>query len=284
MNRKWTYSLAALALGVLAVAGTGCEKLRARDQLNKGVQAFRNAKYPEAVERFKTAVQLDPTFPVARLYLATAYMSQYIPGAESPDNLQMATAAKQNFQKVLEQDPRNEVALASMASLNYQEAGGIQDVARKMAKLDEAQEWYLKLSSVSPTNKEALYSLGVIAWAKWYQAIGTARANAGMKPEDPGPLKDKKAREELRAKYWTIIDGGLKNLQKALEVDRSYDDAMAYLNLLYRERADLAETPADYRNDIAQADNWLQKALDTRKMKAGTGTADTAGAAAEPAK
>ncbi len=283
MNRKWTYSLAALALGILAVAGTGCEKLRARDQLNKGVQAFRNAKYPEAVERFKTAVQLDPTFPVARLYLATAYFSQYIPGAESPDNLQMAAAAKQNFQKVLEQDPRNEVALASMASLNYQEAGGIKDSGQRMTKLDEAREWYVKLASVYPGNKEALYSLGVIAWAKWYPAIQTARVKAGMSAEDPGPLKDKKAREELRAKYWTMIDEGLKNLQKALEIDKNYDDAMAYLNLLYRERADLAESPVEYRNDVDQADNWLQRALDTRKMKAGTATTDTAGAA-EPAK
>jgi Tfp pilus assembly protein PilF len=282
MNRKWIYSLAALALGVLAVAGTGCEKLRARDQLNKGVQAFRNAKYPEAVERFKTAVQLDPTFPVARLYLATAYMSQYVPGGPSPDNLQMAVAAKQNFLKVLEQDPRNEVALASMASLNYQESGGIQDVDQKMAKLDEAQQWYVKLAAVNPSNKEALYSLGVIAWAKWYQAFGPARVKAGMKPEDPGPIKDKKVREELRGKYWTIIGDGLTNLQKALDIDKNYDDAMAYLNLLYRERADLAESPQEYKDDIAQADNWLQRALDTRKMKAGTTTAETT--AAEPAK
>ncbi|HPQ15598.1 MAG TPA: tetratricopeptide repeat protein, partial [Bryobacteraceae bacterium] len=268
MNRKWTYSLAALALS-LAVAGAGCEKLKARDQLNKGVQAFRNAKYAEAVERFKTAVQLDPTFPVARLYLATAYMSQYIPGAESPDNLKMAAAAKENFLKVLEQDPRNEVALASMASLHYQEAGGIQDLDAKMAKLDEAREWYLKLVDVSPSNKEAYYSLGVIAWAKWYPAFAAARSKAGMKPEDPGPLKDKKAREELREKYWTMIEEGLQNLNKALEIDSNYDEAMAYINLLYRQRADLAENQKDYQADIAEADKWLEKALNTRKMKAG---------------
>ncbi len=59
---------------------TGCEKLRARDHLNKGVQAFKTAKYTQAVDHFKEAVQLDPEFATARLYLATAYMSQYIPG------------------------------------------------------------------------------------------------------------------------------------------------------------------------------------------------------------
>ena len=43
---------------------------------------------------------------------------------------------------------------------------------------------------------------------------------------------------------------------------------MAYLNLLYRERADLAETSAGYKKDVDLADDWMQKALDTRKLKA----------------
>ncbi len=40
-----------------------------------------------------------------------------------------------------------------------------------MAKLDEAAEWYEKLIEVDPKNKEAYYSLGVIAWSKWYPAL-----------------------------------------------------------------------------------------------------------------
>ena len=54
---------------------------------------------------------------------------------------------------------------------------------------------------------------------------------------------------------------------------------MAYLNLLYRERADLAATPEEYKADIGQADLWMQKTLDMRKLKAGM-TADVAPAAA----
>src|SRR5579864_5541445 len=96
-----------LAVAAMAVSATSCKKLQARDQLNKGVQAFKNAQYPVAVEHFKTAVDLDPNFPTARLYLATAYMQQYIPGAESPENKQFATAAHDQFMKVLEQDPKN---------------------------------------------------------------------------------------------------------------------------------------------------------------------------------
>ena len=96
----------------------------------------------------------------------------------------------------------------------------------------------------------------------------TARSNLRMRPEDPGPLKDKKVKEELKANYGPIVDDGMQNLNKALEIDPEYDDAMAYLNLLIRERADLLDSSDDYKKQIEVADGWLQKALDTKKIKA----------------
>ncbi|HYI92427.1 MAG TPA: hypothetical protein VEX68_02695 [Bryobacteraceae bacterium] len=255
-------------VAVLALFATGCEKLRARDHLNKGVQAFKTAKYTQAVDHFKEAVQLDPEFPTARLYLATAYMSQYIPGAESPENQQNAQAAEQEFLKVLEKDSKNTVAISSLASLHYNQAQGNQPMEQKMKKLDEAKEWYTKLGEVEPTNKEAFYSLGVIAWAKAYPERMAARAKLGMKPEDPGPVKDAKLREELKAKWGPVVDEGIKNLEKALQIDPEYDDAMAYINLLYRERADLSENAEAYKQHSQTADNWVQKSLETKKIKA----------------
>jgi Tfp pilus assembly protein PilF len=246
-----------LAIAATAVLATSCEKLKARDQLNKGVQAYKNAQYPLAVERFKTAVELDPKFATARLYLATAYMMQYIPGADSPENMQMANAAQDQFQKVLDQDPKNELAIASIASLLFNEK-----------KLDDAKQWYEKLIAVNPKNKEAYYTLGVIAWTKAFQPRMEARAKLGMKPEDPGPIKDKKVREELAAKNGPIVDEGIKNLDKALQIDPEYDDAMAYLNLLYREKADVEDSAEAYKKDTETADNYVQKSLETRKIKA----------------
>jgi hypothetical protein len=43
---------------------------------------------------------------------------------------------------------------------------------------------------------------------------------------------------------------------------------MAYMNLLIREKADLDDTPEQYKADTDTADKWVQKALDTKKMKA----------------
>jgi Tfp pilus assembly protein PilF len=255
-------------LAVLALVSTGCEKLKARDHLNKGVQAFKGSKFNQAVDHFREAVQYDPTFTTARLYLGMAYFSQYIPGAESPENVQNAKAANDEFLKVLEHDPKNTVAIATLASLHFQQAQGNQPLEQKMKKLDDSKAWYQKLADVEPTNKEAYYSLGVIAWSKWYPALMTARAKLGMKPEDPGPIKDKKLKEELKAQWLPTIDNGIQNLEKALEIDKEYDDAMAYMNLLIREKADLADTPEEYKKAVDVADNWVQKSLETKKIKA----------------
>src|SRR5438067_13072376 len=64
----------ALALSVLAllVTGVGCNKLKARDQLNKGVQAYKSARYEQDIEHFKSAAEDDPKRINAHLDLATA--------------------------------------------------------------------------------------------------------------------------------------------------------------------------------------------------------------------
>lgn len=266
-----------LGIGLLLVFSTGCDKLRSRDKINRGIAAYKGAKYADAVELFKQAVALDGSNINGRLYLATAYMSQYIPGAESPDNLQLAKQAKEEFNRVLDVHPNDTTALASLASLSYQQAQGMPDLDAKIKKLDEAKEWYVKLITADPQNKEGFYSLAVIDWVKWYAAWMKARADLGMKPEESGPLKDKKVKAELKDKYTSVIEDGIKNLDQALKIDPNYDDAMAYMNLLIRERADLDDTPDQYRKDVEIADGWVQKALDTKKMKAAKAAAAQSG-------
>src|SRR2546425_9139728 len=182
MNRNL---LILAGLAALALATTGCDKLKARDNLNKGIQSFKNARYPEAVAYFQKAVELDPTFKTTHLYLATAYMSQYIPGADSPENVRMAENAYNEFQNVLKLDPKDELATASIASLYFNQK-----------KLDEAKQWNRKLIELNPQNKDAFYTLGVIAWTQWLVPQREARNKMNLKPEDTRSVKEKKNREE----------------------------------------------------------------------------------------
>jgi tetratricopeptide (TPR) repeat protein len=244
-----------------------------REVMNRGIAAFKGGQYREAVDSFQQAVSMNPNAVNPHLYLGTAYMSQWVPGAATPDNAALARSAETEFKRVLELDPINLTALASLASLSYNSATSLTG-EEKMRKYDEAMDWYKRLATVSPTNKEAFYSMGVIAWAKWYPALMTARAALNMKPADPGPLLSPQ-KDELKAHYSALLEEGIENLNHALLLDPQYDDAMAYLNLLIRERADLRDTKAEYLADVAIADQLVQKTLDTKKMKAQSGASLT---------
>lgn len=259
MNGKIGVRGITLAAAALCVAFTsaGCAKLKARDHLNQGVNAFRTGNYSQAADEFRLAIDADPTFGVARLYLATAYEQQFVPGTETPENQKFWKAAMDEFQNVLKDEPNNLLATQSVANLHYQ----VKDMVK-------AAEWNKKVIGIDPKNKEAYYTLGVIAWLDFLPADREARNSLNMKPEDPGPIKDAKKREPLKDKFWQPLTDGVEYEKKALAVDPQYENAMSYMNLLIRYRADLEDTREAYSTDVKEADDWMQKALDTTKMKA----------------
>jgi len=93
-----------------------------------------------------------------------------------------------------------------------------------------------------------------------------------MKPEEQNPLKAdaKKStlKADLKAKYWQPLTDGIEYEKKALEIDPQYENAMSYMNLLIRYRADLEDTKEAYLADVKQADDWMGKALETQKATA----------------
>jgi TonB family protein len=254
------------------------EPADARGWMDRGVGAFKNARYAEAVDAFQRSVDLDPSNLNARLYLATSFFVQYIPGAISPDNLAFADKARAGFEQVLALEPDNKTALQYLASLAYQVASGTSDPEEKARRLDAARSWYEKLAAVDPKNKEAWYSLGVIDWMKWYPKWMEALTQAGMKPDEQRPISNYNLRQDLRNTSGQLVEDGIANLAKALEIDPQHDNAMAYMNLLVRERASVDDTMEQYEKDIALANDWVQKSLDAKKAKAGESTTPAANA------
>jgi TonB family protein len=243
-----------------------------RDWLNRGTEAYENERYREAVENLQKSVHLNPNEIEPRLYLATAWMSLYVPGSASRENLDIQRNAETEFNRVLQLDPNNLTALQCLASLSYQQAQGITEEVDKFRKLDEAASWYQKILAADPRETEAYYSLAVIDWIKWYSNWMRARPELGMHPEDSGPLTNVAVRQDLLARYSSLIADAMANLEKALELDPQNTDVMSYMNLLIRERADLKDTPAEYERDIETADQWVQKALDTMERKPASAT------------
>ena len=258
-------------LVLIILAGTlslgSCAKLQSRDQMNQGVQAFKSNHYADAVRHFKEAVRLDPTNQNAQLYLATSYMIQWVPGADTPDNKKNYEMAQREFNRVLQSDPKNSLALAYLANMAYNSAQ-TGTVEQKNASWEEAKRWNERRVEVDPRDAEAYYYLGVINYWEAFTPIGTAKVNAKMKPTDPGPLPNAKDRAALKEQQGKRIEEGLNNLQKCLAVDKENEDAMSYMNLLLREKAMLEDTPEAAKADVAQAEDWSNRSLDMKKTKA----------------
>jgi tetratricopeptide (TPR) repeat protein len=254
MNRS-VRVLAGLTILAIMMMAAGCTKLQARDQLNKGVQSYKNARYEEAISHFKRAVELDSKLLNARLYLATAYAQQYIPGADTEDNNRMANSAIEEYKNVLQADPNNVGSVKGIAYLYLQ-----------MKKFDQAKEYYKKAAAIDPKDPETYYSVAVIDWTEAYQPRMEERAKLGLKPTEP--LKDKKVCEALKTKSEASVEDGINMLNQALKLRPDYDDAMAYMNLLYRERADYNCASDESNADLKTADEWVDKTMATKKAKA----------------
>ena len=268
MNRAARFvTVLAVAAAVLSTAG--CNKLKARDQLNKGVQAYRGANYEEAINHFQSAVGLDPDLKVAKMYLATAYAQQYVPGVETPDNLRNAQQAIEAYKNVLEADSKNVTSLKGIAFLYMQQK-----------KFDDSREYYKKAIDADPNDPETYYSVGVIDWSQTFKDAGDIKSKDGLHVEDE--LKGKgsqKLCDAMKTKDEQNVDEGMKMLQAAIDKRQDYDDAMAYMNLLYRRKAndmtcDDAEARANY---IKAANDWSDKAMAARKKKAEEAAKKTGG-------
>ena len=247
-----TAALVALLLG----SATGCNRLKARDQLNKGVQAFKNARYEEATQHFQTAIELDPGYEAAKLYLATAYSYQVVPNLETPENLKIAQKAMDGFRQVLAKDPNDLTALKQIASID-----------RNTKKLDEAMEYERKVIALDPKDSEAYYTIGVIQWRQSYDNAVKILAADGLTDDGNGNVKKSKgACQKLQQENGPVVASAIQNLEKAVDINKNYDDAMTYLNLMNRRKADLeCGNDAARKDDLAKADAWTQRAMGARK-------------------
>src|SRR5271155_5081724 len=218
MQRKpHTVLLLAVVVASLA-AGAGCDKLRARDKLNKGVQAYKAGQTDLAIEDFKTAKALDPELTNARIYLATAYSAQYIPAAPSPENIRNGQQAAQEFRDILASHPDDLSAIDGLGSILYNMAGGPPFDPKMMEKSKPFHQNHTKLN---PDDPEPYYWVGVIDWSLAYRGNRELReeynktAKKTISDTDPAPPALATA---FQQKYGTVVDEGITNLQTAMKL------------------------------------------------------------------
>ena len=236
VNNKWLAVL--LILGLVSLSGCGLpvvKKLRARDYLNKGVTQFTNQKYDAAAQFFQKSLELDPGFEIARMYLGSAYMSQFIPGSRDPRNEQIVNQAIKTFEQVVaNSESAGEPNINAMLS--------IVSMYSLMKNYTDSKAWCDKVLKVDPTNAEAYYRVAVMN----YDAIIEQTGVQGEKVKD---LSD----EEITGLNGRIEEG-LNYIGQALKTKPDYHEAMDYQNLLWREKAKLESDDTAKADLIRQAD------------------------------
>ena len=251
--------LLSVVLLLLCLPVSGQQPISARDELNLGVQAYRQARFDEAIKHFKNATSLEPSLVVAHLYLATAFAQQYIPGAETQENVRVGEQAIEEYKRVLDLDPNSASASSAVK--------GIASMYFNMKKFDDSKQYHKLAIERDPDDADEHYVLGVIDWTLAYK-VRIART-AELHLEMSSPLINEPACADVRRANEDNVEEGIAELTKALKLRPDYDDAMAYMNLLYRERAALhCGDAAAYDADLKKADEWVDLTMATKKAKA----------------
>ncbi len=253
--RLHAFSLVGLIfLSIVATAAP--QTTKEHSQLELGVLSFKARQYDEAIQHFQKAVLAEPENINAHLWMANALAETYIPGAGSRENVRQGELAIEQYQKVVELDPSNMNATKGAAYLNLQ-----------MKKFNTAKRLYRKASEIDPNDPETYYSTAVIDWTQTYQPRMEVRTKLGLRPEQP--MIQFPECTQLRDANAELVAEGIELLKKAIELKHDYDDAMAYMNLMYRERADIqCGDPRANASDLKNADRWVDMTLSIKKKKA----------------
>lgn len=228
----------------------------AREDLVQGVSAFKAGHYDEATRDFQAAVDLEPNSQTARMYLGTALSYRVIPNLDTPENVAIAEQALDQFNHVIASDPENLTALRQVAAIQ-----------RNIKRFDDALATERRIIGIDPNDAEAHYTIAVIEWTTAYKFAVEALGEESLQDDGKGNARMSAATcTSIVANNTVLVEDAITELKRAIEISPTYDNAMQYLNLAYRRRADFdCNDPVQRQKDLDTANEWVRRAIEARK-------------------
>ncbi len=253
----------------LSLSLFGCEKIKARMEIKTANEAYQREEYATALQHYVRARQIDPSFPDLDRMIGYSQIGLYIPDDKTPKNEVHADAAITELSRYLKKRPSDRIARDALINMylnanrttqaidyfrNYlnehpadlEAVKSIATLYAKQGNFNEALNWYQKITLLDSKNPESYYIYGVVCYEK-------------VAKNPPADVAEKQ----------TIVDKGKEALQRAIDLRSDYFEAMAYLNLLWRQQAliDALTDPVKAQQDIATADAIRNKAVEIIKAK-----------------
>ena len=230
-------------------------------EVQLGNQALNQGRNDEAIQHFDKATDLLPTNAFMQLNLANALEQKYVPGDDKPGNVMLADEAIKHYQKAMELNASNISSHTAAKNIAY--------IYAQRNKFDEAKEYYDKAAQLQPNDPQPYYYTALIDWTLVSQFRKQERTRLGLKPAEFLADKDHKACIVVRGKNWSNVEDGIEKLNKALEIEPKYEEAITCMNLIYLERADVeCDDPAARKSDLKIAAEWARKAEAAKQEKA----------------
>jgi tetratricopeptide (TPR) repeat protein len=257
---------------MLSLSAFGCQKIRARTAIKDANAAYEKEDYASALKNYTMARDIDPSFPDLDRMIGYSEIGLYIPEDKSPANEAHADRAIAELSQYLQKRPDDRIARDALINMylnanrtsqaidyfrTYLQAHpadleAVKSIATLYAKqgdFNQSLNWYQKITLLDAKNPESFYIFGVVCYEK-------------VAKNPPADINEKRA----------IIDKGKAALQHAVDMKPDYFEAMAYLNLLWRQQALTETDPVKAQQDIATADQIRGKTMEIiAKKKAAAG-------------
>lgn len=254
------------------ILSLGCESASIRIHLNDGSRLYKAQKFEEAIAEYQKVLRIAPDHWNANYLTAISYMALYHPGSTHPADLEHASRAIAAFEKTLkleapnteERDKvrtyylglltttnRTDAAVAYLEQLLKEDPkdtdlmGQLANMYARKGDFENAVRLFERRAQDAQGDKEAWYSLGVLYWER-------SNKGAAVLPV------------EERAE---VIEKGIAAFNKALEIDPRYFEALSYINLIYREKAQVLSAQGmhvEAQEAFQTAEGFRTKAMEVR--------------------
>ena len=254
----------------ILLSTAACNKFQSRSEIRAGNELFRVGKYDTALAKYDRALQLDPGEKKIYKNIGLAYMGMYQPGSKHPKDLEYAQKAIDYLQKYVQAYPDDKKAPEYLVTM-YLNSG----------RVDDALTFFQGYSQQHPEDAKARETMANLYFQKADFPNGVRMMEEAMRITGP----KKETYETIGAQAWDkahnypdlndeqrqqVITQGIEAENKALAIDPDYPEALAFINLLYREQAKLEQKNDAQKaaEDIAKADEYRNKAIELNKKKA----------------
>ena len=284
------------------------DQLEALKVIKDAHSFYQRSDYEAAVGAYENVIANDPDLTVAYFYLGNSYDNLFLPGLRGePENDQMLELAIDNYITAADREPDPGMRTLAMQYLvaaygpdKANDPASAEPVLRQMmatdpqnpdnyialAKLyedsglyDEAEQVLLQVQELRGDDANVYLQLAGFynRNEEFDKTIEALRQRAVIEPENPEAFYTiatyywEKAFRDFRLSDEEEMDHvmlGLAEVDRAIELNADYLEALTYKNILLRMQANLTEDLEQQEQLIAEADMLRDRAEELQRLRA----------------